>query len=542
MQPEPDLILRNGLVAPEDPRPTSVAVRAGTILAIGPDAEVAELAGRVTATIDVARRRIVPGLIDSHAHVLRGGITWERELHWAEVRSLEAGLDAIAARAATTPADGWVPVIGGWHPGQFDEGRGPTRADLDGVAPNHPCVVQKLYDDAVLNTPALARCGLLDGSAPDGVEVERDADGRPTGRLVGFPALRFVAAQMGAPTQAEQRRSLLAFADHLASFGITGAIDPGGLGFGFDQYAPLFDVWRADELDLRLRLFLSATRAGDELAEIDELTRYVPRDFGDDLLRITGIGELVVAGCHDMEGLTPREFDRESRQRMLEVSQLLASRGWPMHVHTILDTSIAAILDGWEEVDRRHPVGPLGFTLAHVEDMSATSLARARRLGLGLAVQNRLMLRAGDTAHVWGTGRVERSPPLRDFVDAGLAIGAGTDGTRVTPINPWRSLWWFVSGRALEGGPRRVPEHRLDRALALALYTRGSAALSGEANRRGSLTAGQAADLCVLDRDYYAVPEHEIAEIRSALTLVGGRPTHMTADVGLDVTNDCKSR
>src|SRR5690606_4782280 len=123
------------------------------------------------------------------------------------------------------------------------------------------------------------------------------------------------------------------------------------------------------------------------------------------------------------------------------------------------------------------------------------------------------------------------APPLAALADTRLPLGAGTDATRVTPVNPWRSLWWFVTGRALDGGPRRAPEHRLDRALALRLYTEGSAALSGEADRRGAIAPGRLADLCVLDRDYFAVDEDEIPEIRSALTLVGGRPVHTTAEL-----------
>ena len=525
--PEADLLLTNGRVDPADPRPTSVAIRGGLIQAIAPDADLAAAAGPATTTVDLGGRRVIPGLIDSHAHVLRGGMTWERELEWGEVGSLAEGLALISARAAAAPAGEWIAVVGGWHPGQFAERRAPERADLDRAAPDHPCFVQRLYDDAVLNTAALAACGLFDGAAPDGVEVERDVAGAPTGRVRGLAAFRWVAGAMGAASGDEQRRSLRAFGDHLAGFGITGAIDPGGFGFGFDQYGPLFDLWRADELGLRLRLFLCATRQGEELDEIDELTRVLPRDFGDDLLRVTGIGELVVSGCHDMEGLAPVDFDRDSRDRLLAVSRLVANRGWPMHVHTILDSSIAAVLDAWEAVDADHRVGPLGFTLAHVEDMSVASLGRARALGLKLAVQNRLMLRAADTARAWGAERVEQSPPLRAFVDAGFAIGAGTDGTRVTPINPWRSLWWFVTGRALEGGPRRGAAHRLDRALALRLYSEGSAALSGEAGRRGRLVPGQLADLAVLDRDYFTVGEDEIPAIRSALTVVGGRPTHV---------------
>jgi predicted amidohydrolase YtcJ len=528
---DPDLVVRNALLAPDDPRPTTIVVRGGRIAACGPDTSLG--GGPSGATIvDVGGRRVIPGLIDSHVHVTRGGTTWDREVSWAELTSLREGLGRLTERARAIAPGAWVVSAGGWHPAQLVEGRGPSRADLDAACPDRPCYVQQLYDHAVLNTRALETIDLAAVEALPGAEVERDADGAPTGTVRGVPAFLGVLALTGEPTPQERRRSLRAFVGEMARFGMTGAVDPGGFGFGFDEFEPAFALWRDGELDVRLRLFLCATRPGDEVAEIDELTRTVERGYGDDRLRVDGIGELVVHGCHDMEGLAPCPIDADSRARLRAVSRLVAARGWPMHVHAILDASIGAVLDAWEDVDDAHPVGPLGFTLAHVEAIGAANLERARALGLGLAVQNRLLLRAADSARAWGAEAVRHAPPLGRFAELGVTMGAGTDGTRVAPLNPWRSLWWFVTGRTLDGGPRRAVEHRLSREQALALYTRGSAALTGEAAARGSIVVGQAADLCVLDRDYFAVEEDEIPAIRSDLTLLGGRVTHASGALG----------
>ena len=108
-------------------------------------------------------------------------------------------------------------------------------------------------------------------------------------------------------------------------------------------------------------------------------------------------------------------------------------------------------------------------------------------------------------------------------------MSAGTDATRAMPFNPWLSLWWLVSGRSLEGGPPRAPEHRLSRARALELYTRGSAWFSFEEEKRGALAVGRLADLAVLDKDYLTVPTEEIGGIVSLLTMVGGRVVYAAA-------------
>jgi predicted amidohydrolase YtcJ len=149
-----------------------------------------------------------------------------------------------------------------------------------------------------------------------------------------------------------------------------------------------------------------------------------------------------------------------------------------------------------------------------------------RRLGLGLALQGRLSHKAMVCAERWGEDVVRHAPPLGDIVASGVPWGAGTDSTRGASYNPWNALWWFVTGRSIDGGPRRDPEHRLDRATALDAYTRGSAWFSFEEDRRGRLEPGAFADLAVLDSDYFDVAEDDIRGITSELTVVGGRVIH----------------
>ena len=525
------LLIANARVSgrPQDPAREALVLSGERIVAVGELEQVRSLAGAGARELDVGGRRVVPGLIDSHAHVLRAGLTWEREVHWSDVPSLERGLELVRERAWQLPPGEWIPVIGGWHPAQFAEARSPTRAELDRAAPAHPCYVQVLYDEAVLNAPALAACGFgADDADPPGGSVERHPDGTPTGVVRGFGAFRHCLAAMGRPGRDGQALSIRSMLRELAALGLTGALDPGGIGVIPETYQPLYDVWRAGDLSLRLRLFLGAGERGDERRQLEDWMRFMPRGFGDDLLRITGIGEIIVFRCWDGDGLTPFAIDTDSFREFTEISALAAAGGWPMHVHAIRDESAGAIIDAWEEVDRRHPIAGLRFCLAHAEGIGERNLKRARALGLGLALQDRMLMRASGSTPDWGAAAVERAPPLRRMIELGFPIGGGTDATVVSSINPWLSLWWLVSGHTF-GGPRRVAEHRLTREQALGLYTRGSAWFSSEERVRGHLGAGALADLAVLNDDFFGVDEGAIPALRSDLTLVGGRVVHAAA-------------
>ena len=495
------------------------------IRAVGTSDEIRALAPDATA-LDVGGRRVIPGLVDGHAHVVRAGLTWEREIRWDGAATLADGLALIRARALTQPPGTWIPVVGGWHPAQFAEGRGPTRTELDRVAPDHPCYVQLLYDEAVLNSAGLAAADLGSGSAPPGGEIEIGDDGAPSGVVRGAPVFAHCLARMGGRSKAEQVRSTRAMLADLAGYGLTGALDPGGIGLTPESYEPIYEVWRRGELTLRTRLYLGAGRRGDERREIEDWLRYLPRGFGDDWLRIVGIGEIVLFACWDGDGLRPFEIDAATLAELTEISRMVAAGGWPMHLHAIVDASAAAVLDAWEAVDADHRLAPLRFSLAHADAVEEETLLRAQALGIGMALQSRMVLRGGGSARVWGEAAVLRAPPLRRMIELGFPLSGGTDATVVSSIDPWRSLWWLVTGKTIGGGPRRAPEHRLDRGRALALYTSGSAWFSFEEHRRGRLAPGRLADLLVLDDDYFTVPADEIPRIRPEITMVGGRIVH----------------
>jgi predicted amidohydrolase YtcJ len=528
--PPANLLLRNGRVVSGPaylPSATALAIAGDRVLAVGSDRDLDALAGPETTVVDLGGRTVIPGLIDGHVHLMRAGQTWEDELHWDGLPTLAEALATVERAAATLRQGEWVRVVGAWHPSQFRERRGPSREELDRAAPDNPVYVQLLYDEALLNAAGMAACGLeLGVPDPPLGSFERGTEGRPTGRVRGLGAFAHCQRAMGTPSLERQVASTASACRAFCRLGLTGAVDTGGIGVSRTSYEALLEARRRDLLTVRARLYVGAGLRGEELAQVRDWTEAVRPGEGDDLVRFTGAGEILSFGCHDMDGLHPFAVSREARSELAGMVRMLAARRWPIHLHATLDTTIDTILDVMEEVDAEHPLRPLRVSLAHVEPISERNLRRAQALGAGLAVQDRMVFRAADAARAWGGEEaVTHSPPLGSMLALGLPLGAGTDATRVTPFNPWLSLWWLVSGRSLSG-PRRAAEHRLTRGRALELYTRGSAWFSFEEGSRGVLAPGWLADLAVLSADYFTVPEDEIPHIGSELTVLGGRVVH----------------
>ncbi|MEV6259054.1 amidohydrolase [Nocardia sp. NPDC051911] len=508
--------------------PTAIAMGNGRIVAVGDDLE--QYVGPDTRVVDVGGRRVIPGLVDSHLHAVRAGWSYLDELDLTETRSLAELLEAVADATAGRASGSWITALGGWHPSQLAEGRMPSRSELDEAAPHHPVFVHPVYghdDHGVLNSVALEEMGWI-GPCPDpeaGV-LHRSADGSPDGRISGVSAYQAVVGRALRPPLERSEASTEAFFTRLAAVGLTGVVDAGGLGMVPEKYQALHAVWRRGRLPIRVRTFLGAVTGGHENEEIAGWQRYLAPGLGDDLLAVAGVGEAMHYGCHDWEGMNPLDAPdwayTELGRSLLET----ARRGWPMTIHAILDESITRILDAIEMVAAEVPIAQLRWSLCHVECISRTNLERVRDLGLGLTLQSRVSHKGAVCAERWGEETFRHAPPLGDMLDLGIPFGAGTDGTRAASYNPWQALWWFVTGRCLDGGPRRDGRHRIDRAAALDAYTRGSTWFTFEENRRGRLLPGFDADLAVLSEDYFTVPEDEIPAIESELTIVSGRIVH----------------
>ncbi len=170
------------------PGPEAFAVKDGKFQAVGTLSDVMALATPSPRVIDAGNHRVIPGLVDSHMHLIRGGLNYNMELRWDGVRSLSHALELLKRQVRITPAPQWVRVVGGFTEHQFAEKRLPTLDELNRIAPDTPVFILHLYDRALLNGAALRACGYTkDTPNPLGGEIERNSRGEPTGLLLAKP-------------------------------------------------------------------------------------------------------------------------------------------------------------------------------------------------------------------------------------------------------------------------------------------------------------------------------------------------------------------
>lgn len=536
----PDLILRNGRFTTLDrsnPAAEAVAIKDGAFLAVGAEAEVVPLAGPATRIVDLKGRRVLPGLIDNHLHIIRGGLNFNMELRWDGVRSLADAMGMLKRQVAITPPPQWVRVVGGFTEHQFAEKRLPTIEELNAAAPETPVFLLHLYDRAILNAAALRVVGYgKDTPNPPGGEIVRDADGTPTGLLLAKPNAGVLYATLAKGPKLPfdyQVNSTRHFMRELNRLGVTGAIDAGG---GFQNYPEDYAVIQklSDEgqLTLRLAYNLFTQKPKGEKDDFLNWTRTSKYRQGTDYFRHNGAGEMLVFSAADFEDFRqPRpDMPPEMEGELEAVVRILAENRWPWRLHATYDETISRALDVFEKVDRDIPLAGLNWFFDHAETISDRSIDRIAALGGGVAVQHRMAYQGEYFVERYGAKAAEATPPVAKLLDRGVRTSAGTDATRVASYNPWVSLAWLSAGLTV-GGMRLYPQaNRLDRETALRMWTENVTWFSNEEGEKGRIEAGQFADLIVPDRDYFACPEHEIADTVSELTLVGGKVVYAAGD------------
>jgi len=515
----------------------AVAIGNGRIVATGTNDEILRLRGPETAVIDGNGRTVIPGLNDSHMHPIRGGLNYNMELRWDGVPSLADALRMLKEQAARTPAPQWVRVVGGWSEFQFVERRMPTLEEINAAAPDTPVFVLHVYDRALLNGAALRAVG-YDKNAPQfaGGEVQRDRHGNPTGLLIAKPNANILYSTLAKGprlSRQDQINSSRLFFRELNRFGITSVIDAGG---GFqnypDDYGVVSELHREGELSVRLAYNRFTQKPKQERSDFQSWTKRTRPVEGDDLYRVNGAGEMLVFSAADFEDfLQPRpDMAPVMETELEEVIRHLAEQRWPFRLHATYDETISRALGVYEQVNRDIPFDGLHWFFDHCETISDRNIERVKKLGGGIAVQNRMAFQGEYFVERYGSLRAARTPPIRRMLEMGVPVGAGTDATRVSSYNPYLSLHWLITGHTL-GGLRLYPEENLlDRAEALKLYTIGSSWFSTEAGKKGALVPGQLADLAVLSADYFSIPEEEIKQLESVLTMVGGRVVYAAGE------------
>ncbi len=536
----PDLILINGKITTLDkklPEVSAIAVKDGVFLALGSDEQIQQLADKNTRKIDLKRLRVVPGLNDSHLHLIRGGLNYNMELRWDGVPSLGLALKMLKEQVSRTPHPQWVRVIGGWSEFQFAEKRMPTLQELNALAPDTPVFILHLYDRALLNAAALRSVGYTKETAdPPGGRIERDKHGNPTGMVIAEPNAMILYSTLAKGPKLsldDQINSTRHFMRELNRLGLTSCIDAGGGSQNYpDDYQVIDELHKRQQLTVRIAYNLFTQKPGGELSDFQRWSKMVKPYSGDGMYRHNGAGEMLAFSAADFEDFLYPRPDMPSRMEgdLKQVVRFLVENRWPFRLHATYNETIDRALAVFEEINREVPFNDLCWFFDHAETVTEANLARIKALNGGIAVQHRMAFQGEYFIQKYGQKAASHSPPIRKMLQMGIPVGAGTDATRVASYNPWVSLYWLVSGKTVGGTPLYGEENRLDRLEALCLYTLGSAAFSREEHQKGSIEVGKYADLTVLSEDYFNVTEEAIKHIVAELTMVGGRIVYARGD------------
>lgn len=511
-QPPADVVITNAKVVTVDDRFTiaqAVAIRGERIVAVGTSQEIGRLAGPGTTRIDARGRTVIPGLIDNHMHLLRAGATWSQEVRLDGVASRKEALERLRARVAAVATGSWVYTLGGWALEQFaDDSRPFTREELDRIAPNHPVLLQASYYEAFLNTRALERLGA--------------ASAYPTGRVPedGFRAL---VAKLPVPSARDAEASTRGMIHDLNRMGLT-AFGSAGCE---EPLLPVYRRW-ADARDLGVRVFcIVGQGAGTPQQATEALPRIAAMKLfqGDHTIDHVVYGESVYGPLHDPMFIPASAPAADDLVQWKRLATEVAKAGMPLHVHANLTNTIDAFLDQIAQINKEYPIRNLRWTLAHVNQLNATHLARMRELGLYAAVHPWAVINGGINRRVFGDAALDMAP-LATIQQSGVTWGFGSDGSRANQIRPFTTLWWAVTGKMVGG--TKVLRQPISREDALIAHTRKNAYLIFQEQNLGALQPGKLADLLILDRDYLTVPADQIKDITPMLTMVGGRVVHDT--------------
>jgi predicted amidohydrolase YtcJ len=511
-----DWVLTNGQILTVDAdfnTAEAMAVKDGLVLATGSNEEMMEYAGLDSSVTDLGGQTIIPGLIDNHMHFVRGTKHWYRLVRWDDVKSRAEALDMVKDRAAQLPEGEWLIVMGSFIFDQFQDNSDIFSVEeLDEVLPDRPLYIQEAYGRAFVNSAALGAAGISNETvAPAG--LIRNEQGELTGELRGRSAYSLVDQHIPEPSELTWDNSVKLTIESLLSMGMTAVYDVGG-----NTVTPAFyeSVGRiADAGDLNMRVYYSLNEQNSASSSAEEIMMEMRNNSPDrEGLRFAqfGYGETVYRPMR----ANPFVISDEDREHFKNIAITAVENGWQTNEHSSREVKISGMLDILEEVAETHPAMlDMRFTIAHTNGIQPESIERAKALGMVFAVHSSRR----QSAQV-GSQNPASQPPAQIINDLGGIWGLGSDATTVGSPNPFHTIGWVVSGRNI--AEDITQPFTVSREDALTAHTRTNAYILFREDDLGSLEPGKQADFVVLDRDYMSVPEEDIEDLYSVMTVVEG--------------------
>jgi predicted amidohydrolase YtcJ len=520
----PDLLLTNGRIHTLDGTNRVVSrlhIHNNRIAAVGD--RIARPAG--ARVIDLKGRTVVPGLIEPHVHIVslanRPGYHTILE-NTASIKEVQQVL--AARRKSGVPEGQWITSMGGWHPNQWAEHRHPTLKELDEAVPDRPVFLyERFTGPAVVNSLGKKLFDAIDAAAPVHPDVKKVAASDSgaigaAGFAGGGPCASALFHLRRMQTDADKRRSTLDAMNYSTALGLTAHLDqvlfptpgplhPNQILSNLDQYR-MYDSWiqlhREGLATVRLQMNFLHNQADPALPELHERLRNSFQYFGDDMLRTGSIGEWAAP--------------LGAGKAWSDAQRLVAQAGWHNENSVQNLAGLRQVVENWEPLSKEFPIADKRWCVHHVPEVTADLLTRLKVMGCGVQMGAFRWVTSNDPKVVAG-------PPFRTIVDHGIPVGIHGDGVHIAPLNPWSHIAYAVTGLDSFGNQVNAGQ-QLTRAEALKIFTHGNSWFLRMEDKIGTLETGKLADLVVLDRDYFTVPDNQIRQIRSVLTIVDGRIVH----------------
>jgi predicted amidohydrolase YtcJ len=524
IQPDTTLVLTNGRFHTMDARNTiarTVSIRNGRFVAVG---DVNPARGANTRIIDLKGRTVVPGIIEGHVHIVslanRPGYHTILE-NTTSIREIQ---DVLAARRKDVPQGAWITSMGGWHTNQWAEHRHPTRQELDAAVPDRPVLLyERFTGPCATNSLGKAFFDAADAAPPvhpdiKPVKVSDTGAIAAAGFAGGGPSASALFHLRRLQTFEDKKRSTADAMAYSASLGLTAHLDevlfptpgplhPGQILSNLDQYR-MYDSWlalhRQGKAIVRLQMNFLQNQSDPALPELKERLRNQFQFFGDDMMMTGAIGEWAAPLA---SGAVWREAQR-----------LVGQAGW-RNENSVQDlAALTQVVEAYEAVNKEFDITGLRWMVHHVPVVTPDLLNRLKALGCGVEMGAFRWVTSTDPKVVVG-------PQFRTIVDHGIQAGIHGDGVHIAPLNPWQHIAFATTG-VNSFGDRVNGDQQITRQEALRLFTRGNSWFLRMEDKIGTIETGKLADLAVLDRDYFSVPDADIRKIRSVLTVVNGQIVH----------------
>jgi predicted amidohydrolase YtcJ len=529
------LILFNGRILTVD-RDFSVeeaiAVKDERILAIGSDEEVLNFKGVNTEVVDLGGMMVLPGLCDSHLHMINTGIAMKIiDCRSPPVRSIGDIVAAVKDEVGRTEPGEWI-VGRGWDQSKLVEGRYPDRWDLDEVSPDNPVILTRTCGHLCLvNSKALElACIDMDSRQPEGGRILKNEEGEPTGILAERPATYLVKSIIPPDTMEVKMEAIKAASEAFAAAGITSVVEAG---VNAEDMVAYQRVLALGDLKVRVNFMLNAVQGTESIEESSERIENFPlaSGFGNEMLKFHGLKLFLDGGIGGRTALLREPYEgepdnvgvsilsEEDLQRLVDTGNV---RNMQIGVHAAGGRAMDLALKAFENTNKLKPIGDRRFYMIHAYRPSEENFEQCRRLGVAIASQPSFIYYLGDSFQQnVGEERSSWVKPHRTWLDKGLEVAGGTDSP-VTPFSPFPSIWASIR-RKTELGRDMGEEQRITRQEAIKLYTFNGAYLTFEENIKGSLEPGKLADMIVVDRDFLKCHEDEIKDTKVTRTILSGR-------------------